>query len=62
MLQVQCNVFEGASGEIALTVGGGLRQLPGLTENFENAALVLICPFFLSNCDALLLALMFVVL
>ncbi|GMY17600.1 tocopherol cyclase, chloroplastic [Fagus crenata] len=37
---VQCNVFEGASGEVALTVGGGLRQLPGLTENFENAALI----------------------
>nr|WKR37732.1 vitamin E 1-1 [Plukenetia volubilis] len=37
---VQCNVFEGASGEVALTVGGGLRQLPGLSENFENAALV----------------------
>ncbi|GMY17601.1 tocopherol cyclase, chloroplastic [Fagus crenata] len=37
---VQCNVFEGASGDVALTVGGGLRQLPGLTENFENAALI----------------------
>lgn len=42
MLQVQCNVFEGASGEVALTAGGGLRQLPGLTETFENAALVLV--------------------
>lgn len=41
MLQVQCNVFEGARGEVALTAGGGLRQLPGLTETFENAALVL---------------------
>lgn len=39
-LQVQCNVFEGAAGEVALTAGGGLRQLPGLSENFENAALV----------------------
>ncbi|KAL0557750.1 hypothetical protein IC582_006301 [Cucumis melo] len=37
---VQCNVFEGARGEVALTAGGGLRQLPGLTETFENAALV----------------------
>ncbi|KAE8056601.1 hypothetical protein FH972_013356 [Carpinus fangiana] len=37
---VQCNIFEGASGEVALTAAGGLRQLPGLTENFENAALV----------------------
>lgn len=39
-LQVQCNVFEGASGEVALTAAGGLRQLPGLTETYENAALV----------------------
>ncbi|KAM1022464.1 hypothetical protein ACFX15_042594 [Malus domestica] len=37
---VQCNVFEGATGEVALTSGGGLRQLPGLTESFENAALI----------------------
>lgn len=36
----QCNVFEGASGEIALTAAGGLRQIPGLTETFENAALI----------------------
>lgn len=41
VLQAQCNVFKGASGEVALTAGGGLRQLPGLTETFENAALVL---------------------
>lgn len=40
-LQVQCNVFKGATGEVALTAAGGLRQLPGLTESFENAALVL---------------------
>lgn len=39
-MQVQCNVFEGASGEIALSAAGGLRQIPGLTETFENAALV----------------------
>lgn len=39
-LQVQCNVFEGGSGEIALTAAGGLRQIPGITETFENAALV----------------------
>ncbi|CAN0907125.1 Tocopherol cyclase, chloroplastic [Linum grandiflorum] len=37
---VQCNVFEGASGEVALTCGGGLRQLPGPGEVFENAALI----------------------
>lgn len=39
-VQVQCNVFEGASGEVCLTAGGGLRQLPGLSDIFENAALV----------------------
>lgn len=39
-VQVQCNVFEGASGEVSLTAGGGLRQLPGLSDTFENAALV----------------------
>lgn len=43
ILQVQCNVFEGASGEVALTAGGGLRQIPGLSETFENAALVPLC-------------------
>ncbi|KAI8568745.1 hypothetical protein RHMOL_Rhmol02G0224400 [Rhododendron molle] len=37
---VQCNVFEGASGEVALTAAGGLRQLPGITETYENAALI----------------------
>ncbi|XP_073129409.1 tocopherol cyclase, chloroplastic-like [Henckelia pumila] len=37
---VQCNVFEGATGEVALTAAGGLRQLPGLSETFENAALI----------------------
>nr|ACD50891.1 tocopherol cyclase [Phaseolus vulgaris] len=37
---VQCNVFEGGSGEIALTAAGGLRQIPGITETFENAALI----------------------
>lgn len=42
-LQVQCNVFKGASGEVSLTCGGGLRQLPGLSETFENAALVCTC-------------------
>ncbi|GAB4837245.1 Tocopherol cyclase, chloroplastic, variant 2 [Ancistrocladus abbreviatus] len=35
---VQCNVFEGASAEVALTAAGGLRGLPG--GNFENAALI----------------------
>ncbi|KAF5198433.1 Tocopherol cyclase protein [Thalictrum thalictroides] len=36
---VQCNNFEGADGEIALTAAGGLRELPGLN-SFENAALI----------------------
>ncbi|XP_057522940.1 tocopherol cyclase, chloroplastic-like [Amaranthus tricolor] len=35
---VQCNVFEGARGEVALTAAGGLRELPG--GRIENAALV----------------------
>lgn len=39
---MQCNVFKGADGEVALTAGGGLRQLPGLGDTFENAALVII--------------------
>lgn len=37
---VQCNVFKGASGEVALTAAGGLRQLPGLSDSYENAALI----------------------
>lgn len=35
---VQCNVFQGATGEVALTAAGGLRVLPG--GRVENAALV----------------------
>lgn len=51
MLQVQGNVFKGTTGEVALTAAGGLRQLPGLSETFENAALVKILDFsvFLVN-------------
>eukprot|EP00262_Sarcandra_glabra_P012044 TRINITY_DN3006_c0_g1_i1.p1 TRINITY_DN3006_c0_g1~~TRINITY_DN3006_c0_g1_i1.p1 ORF type:complete len:480 (-),score=68.94 TRINITY_DN3006_c0_g1_i1:45-1484(-) len=37
---VQCNIFKGASGEVALTAAGGLRKLSGLTDSFENAALI----------------------
>ncbi|KAJ6795620.1 putative tocopherol cyclase, chloroplastic [Iris pallida] len=37
---VQCNVFEGVSGEVALTAAGGLRKLPGVTEYFESPALI----------------------
>ncbi|XP_074276502.1 tocopherol cyclase, chloroplastic [Silene latifolia] len=35
---IQCNVFEGARGEVALTAAGGLRELPG--NIIEDAALV----------------------
>lgn len=35
---VQCNVFEGAKGDVALTAAGGLRELP--RNNVENAALI----------------------
>lgn len=51
ILQVQGNVFKGATGEVAITAAGGLRQLPGLSETFENAALVKILDFsvFLVN-------------
>lgn len=38
--QVQCNVFEGVSGEVALTAGGGRRGLPALPGSFENVAMV----------------------
>lgn len=41
ILKVQGNVFKGATGEVALTAAGGLRQLPGLSETYENAALVI---------------------
>ncbi|KAF2540737.1 hypothetical protein F2Q68_00029015 [Brassica cretica] len=34
------NGQENSQGEVALTASGGLRQLPGLTETFEIAALV----------------------
>ncbi|KAL6006181.1 tocopherol cyclase [Asimina triloba] len=40
MLQVQCNVFKGAEGEVSLTAGGGLRKLSGLTDYFEEVAMV----------------------
>ncbi|CAO2825942.1 unnamed protein product [Amaranthus hypochondriacus] len=35
---IQCNVFEGVTGEVSVTSAGGLRALPGGT--IENAALV----------------------
>lgn len=38
--QVQCNVFDGFAGEIALTAGGGRRGLPLLKDTFEDVALV----------------------
>lgn len=38
--QIQCNVFEGTSSDVALTAAGGLRQLSGLSEGFESPSLV----------------------
>ncbi|CAM6089266.1 unnamed protein product [Calypogeia fissa] len=37
---VQCNVFEGVSGEVALTAGGGRRGLPLLAGSSEEVAMV----------------------
>ncbi|KAJ6816950.1 putative tocopherol cyclase, chloroplastic [Iris pallida] len=37
---VQCNVFDGAPGEVSLTAGGALWKLPGLVEYFESPALI----------------------
>jgi hypothetical protein len=37
---VQCNVFDGFSGEVALTAGGGRRGLPLLKDTYEDVALV----------------------
>ncbi|XP_068648467.1 probable tocopherol cyclase, chloroplastic isoform X3 [Aristolochia californica] len=37
---IQCNIFESAAGEVALTAGGGLRKVSGLVENYEEAALI----------------------
>ncbi|CAN6456556.1 unnamed protein product [Victoria cruziana] len=37
---VQCNVFQGADGEVALTAGGGKRKIIGLASTSENVALI----------------------
>lgn len=37
---IQCNVFEGGSGEIALTAGGGRRYLPVVPGLYEDVAMV----------------------
>ncbi|KAL2631964.1 hypothetical protein R1flu_016650 [Riccia fluitans] len=37
---VQCNVFEGTTGDIALTAGGGRRGLPLIPGSFEEVAMV----------------------
>eukprot|EP01018_Ginkgo_biloba_P015474 Gb_20638 [translate_table: standard] len=37
---VQCNVFEGVAGEVALTAGGGRRQLPSFSNTYEDVAMV----------------------
>ncbi|CAH9074244.1 unnamed protein product [Cuscuta europaea] len=38
----QCNAFEGTDGEVSLTLGGGLRKIPGpgSSSTYENAALI----------------------
>jgi hypothetical protein len=38
--QLQCTVFDGFCGEVALTAGGGRRRLPLLKDAFEDIALV----------------------
>lgn len=38
----QCNVFDGVEGEVALTAGGGRRELPLLKNTFEDVALVVV--------------------
>ncbi|KAJ4808318.1 Tocopherol cyclase [Rhynchospora pubera] len=37
---IQCNVFEGTSSDVALTAAGGLRELSGLSEEFESPSLI----------------------
>ncbi|XP_024381013.1 probable tocopherol cyclase, chloroplastic [Physcomitrium patens] len=37
---IQCNVFEGVSGEVALTAGGGRRGLPLVPGAYEEVAMV----------------------
>lgn len=34
-MQIQCNVFYGESGEVALTAAGGLRKI-GLSDTYES--------------------------
>ncbi|GJN19570.1 hypothetical protein PR202_gb06859 [Eleusine coracana subsp. coracana] len=38
-MKIQCNVFSGASGEVALTAAGGLRKI-GLGETYESPSLI----------------------
>lgn len=38
--QIQCNVFSGASGPLALTAGGGRRGLPFLPGTHEEVAMI----------------------
>lgn len=54
---VQCNIFIGASLEIGLTCGGGLKQFLELKETFENDAahsmdVKRLCGFATSICKA----------
>ena len=40
LFQLQCTVFDGFSGEVALTAGGGRRGIPLFKDAFEDVALV----------------------
>jgi len=53
---VQCTVFDGFSGEVALTAGGGRRGLPLLKNSFEDVALVSL--LFINECLSLKMVIM----
>lgn len=55
--QAQCNVFQGATGDVALTAAGGLRELPG--GRIENAALVCFSNYILCNLHSFIMAKLF---
>jgi len=47
IIQIQCNVFSGASGEVSLTAAGGLRKI-GVGDTYESPSLVqfvILCAF-----------------
>jgi len=39
IIQIQCNVFSGASGEVSLTAAGGLRKI-GVGDTYESPSLI----------------------